>query len=119
MGRERIPAVPPKLVTNTTRFTPTIIGSPVNAGDTAQTTHWGTTLCPNIHLNGSGGNFDWFWSSANLSLFCVSLATSANLLSSVIAIGKARLLEVIIVKTGEVSRLRKPSPENGGGQAMC
>ena len=102
MGRERIPAVPPKLVAlNTvkgqTRFMPTNIGFPITLGRRLELL-W-------IHSSGSRGNFDWFLLSAILSYACTSLATSTNLLSSVIAIGKARLLGVIIVRIGRLSSL--------------
>jgi len=45
-----------------------------------------------VHRSGSRGNFDWVGLSAVLSQGGASLATSANLLSPVIAVGKARLL---------------------------
>jgi len=69
-----------------------------------------------VDLSGSRGNFSWVSLGADFSRnACVSLSTLANLLSSVGAIGKARLLTTIIVRFGQVSRLAfRPARSESG-----
>jgi len=87
MGRETVPAVPPKLITGVNHFMPTNIGSPSNVGVTVRTTQRDTwnlkrdTFSPErlereLRLGSTERTFQQW---------CASLAESASLLSSVIA----------------------------------
>lgn len=94
MGREGVPAVPPKLVTCVTRFVPTNIGFPDNAEMTVQTTWQHKILsCAAFTRTAQEGTSTGFYRAQVSALVhvhigdcaCASLTACTSLLSSVTA----------------------------------
>ena len=104
-GREGFPAVPPRLALRPALRRRTS-ASLVTPGLRLELICTGAMYCaPTVHSNGSGGNFGQLAARAGVSVCApASLSASADLLSSVIACGKGRLLGLIIARNNGLSR---------------